>query len=149
MDGGERLSEEDYASIHRAGRLLAEQGWGAVVTLNQMMDAWRELVETLEQEEYDSIFAYEWDHDLRCRDWLHTAWPMLTARIQELRAPELQALDDRYRQATVPLQTPDQPSCDPHDPPTRWWHHRRPRVVNTDHSKDLPRSWSLPETPIP
>ncbi|MDN3355829.1 hypothetical protein [Actinomadura sp. DC4] len=148
MNHHERLSEDDYRSIHQAGHALAEQGWRRAFTLNQMLDAWQDLVEDL-QEGYDGTFAYEWHHDLRCRDWLHAAWPMLTHRIQELRRPQLQALDDRYREVTVLIRTSGRPPSDPGDLNSGWWHGRHPRVIHTDHPHDgLPAGWSPPETPI-
>jgi hypothetical protein len=148
MNHNEQLSEDDYTCIQRAGHVLAGQGWGRVFTLNQMLDAWQGLIEALEEEGHDSAFAYDWHDDLRCRDWLHAAWPMLTHRIQELRLPQLQALDDRYREVTVPIRTSGQPPSGLHDLNSRWWHTRRPRVIHTDHPQDeLPQGWSPPETP--
>lgn len=143
MDDFEPLTAEDYESVHRAGRLLAEQGWSRVFTLNQMLQDWQELIETLEEEDYDCVFAHEWDHDLRCRDWLQSAWPVLTRRIQELRRPELDALDERYRNATVPIPRTDQRHAVSNYGP---WHDRRPRVIHTDCPLDLPESW-LPLDP--
>lgn len=144
----EQLSEDDYTSVRRAGHVLAEQGWRHAFTLNQMLDAWQNLIETLESEGYDATFAFEWHDDLRCRDWLHAAWPMLTHRIRELRLPELQALDDRYRRVTVPIS--GRPSSDPDDLEIRWWHGRRPRVINTDDPRDdLPEGWSRPRDTDP
>ena len=149
MNHNEQLNEDDYKSIQRAGHVLAEQKWRRTFTLNQMLDAWKDLVEDLD-EGYDSTFAYEWHDDLRYRDWLHAAWPMLTRRIQELRLPQLQALDDRYRKATVPIRTSSRPASGPYDLKAPWWHSRRPRLIHTAHPQDdLPAGWSPPETPIP
>ena len=93
------LTAADYESVHRAGRVLHEQGWRRVFTLDEMLDAWAALVAEIEQG-YDQTVD-EYTNDLSCRRWLAAAWPMLTARVRAHRQAELDALDERFLAATT------------------------------------------------
>ena len=84
--------------MQEAGRALAERGWRAAFTLNEMTDSWRSLVAEVESG-YDQMVD-EYTNDLACRDWLALAWPMLTERVRCARRSELDALDARFRAAT-------------------------------------------------
>ncbi|WP_167526663.1 hypothetical protein [Streptomyces sp. 46] len=118
------LSPEDYASIHHAGQALA--GRYGVVTLNAMLEAWAFFVEDVE-DGFDADSAFEYRHDVQCRDWLAEAWPMLTETVRSLREAELRELDARYLSATVPLLGVGADRAEPGG--GRWWRHRRPRLV--------------------
>jgi hypothetical protein len=93
------LTAEDYESVERAGRVLYERGWRQPFSVNEVVDAWRVLIEQVEQG-YDDV-VYEYINDLSCRDWLALAWPMLTDRVRSARHPELESLDARFMAATT------------------------------------------------
>ena len=93
------MTSEDYESVLRAGRVLHARGWRAAFSLNEMTESWRSLVAEVEGG-YDQMVD-EYTNDLACRDWLALAWPMLTERVRSIRRPELDALDARFRAATV------------------------------------------------
>ncbi|GAB2589841.1 hypothetical protein GCM10027168_23530 [Streptomyces capparidis] len=118
------LTAEDYTSVHRARRALADR-YGDL-TLNAALSAWAEFVADLE-DGYDAEWAHEYLHDLRCRDWLAEAWPLLTPAVRAARQAELNALDARCLRATVPLRGtapgPAEPGAG------RWWQRRRPRLL--------------------
>jgi hypothetical protein len=102
--------------VHRAGRELAQPGSQKVFTLNQMLEAWAQIIGEIEA-------GYQWDigefaNDVSCRTWLAEAWPLLTERIRSARSAELAELDARFRVATVEC---DHPAAESH-----WWLRRRP-----------------------
>lgn len=123
------LGVEDYASVLRAIRRL-----GGKRTLNGALEEWRWLVEDVE-EGLDAEAAWEFMHDLGCRDWLHAAWPILTDRVRETRRAELASWDERYAAATVWIGS----GCEERS--GRWWHQRRPRTVLTAPGAELPPGW--------
>ncbi|MFV5995068.1 hypothetical protein ACNPQM_22100 [Streptomyces sp. NPDC056231] len=128
------LSSDDYASIHEAGRALAGR-YGGVATINAMLERWTSFVEDVE-DGFDAQGAFEYDHDLRCRDWLAEAWPMLTEAVRSPRDGELQNLDARYLWATVALEGVNAERAEPGG--GRWWHSRRPRLVEGMEGAGLP-----------
>ncbi|WP_250291504.1 hypothetical protein [Streptomyces atroolivaceus] len=125
------LTADDYASVHRASRGLAAR-YG-MVTLNAMMEAWGALVQDVE-EGFDTELVWEYANMLRCRGWLAEAWPVFTERIRAARRAELDALDARFRLATVPLRG---------QADNARWHSRRPRLIVGDALPELPGSWVL------
>ncbi|MFI8106537.1 hypothetical protein [Streptomyces sp. NPDC086023] len=131
------LSSDDYASIHEAGRALADR-YGGVVTINAMLERWAAFVEDIE-DGFDAQGAFEYDHDLRCRDWLVEAWPMLTEAVRSLRDGELKDLDARYLCATVALEGVSAERAEPGG--GRWWRFRRPRLVEGIEGTGLPSGW--------
>ncbi|MFD9335408.1 hypothetical protein ACFWBF_13530 [Streptomyces sp. NPDC060028] len=133
----QRLDQNDYESIHTAGRALAAR-YGGVRTLNAMLDRWLALVEDVE-DGVEAHAAWEYPHDLLCRDWLAEAWPILTDVVREFRAGELAALDARYTAATVALEGAGPAGSQPGG--GRWWHHRRPRLIEGAQDGELPPGW--------
>ena len=95
----DEFNAEDYESIDRASRELHARGWRKAFTLNEMFAAWASLVAEVERG-YDQM-VYEYTNDMACRDWLALVWPRLTDRVRDARAEELEALDARFRAATV------------------------------------------------
>jgi hypothetical protein len=93
------MGEADYESVERAGAELHAKGWRKVFGLNEMLDAYEQLVAQIEHG-YDEIVD-EYTNDLSCRDWLALAWPMLTERVRDTRSAKLEALDNRFRAATI------------------------------------------------
>lgn len=94
------LIDEDYESVHRAGKALHQRDWRRVFTLNEMFDVWASLVVEVENG-YDETSLHEFTNDMACRTWLAEAWPMLTERIHAARGAELAELDARFRAATI------------------------------------------------
>lgn len=70
-------------------------------SLSEMLDAWRQFVEDVEEGYTFGIDEY-WN-DSGCRDWLAQAWPILTPAVREARQAELDALDDHFRAVTEPV----------------------------------------------
>jgi hypothetical protein len=93
------LSDEDNESILRAGQILRGRGWSQTFSLNEMLRSWSRLVAEIERG-YDQMVD-EYTNDLSCRDWLAAAWPLFSDRVRDLRQPELDAIDERFRTATV------------------------------------------------
>ncbi|MFD7034085.1 hypothetical protein ACFWAR_39280 [Streptomyces sp. NPDC059917] len=116
MDVG-ALEADDYESVHRASRDLAAR-YG-MLTLNTALEAWEAWVQEAE-EGFDAEVVWEYEDGLRCRRWLAAAWPVLTERVRAARQAELDALDTRFRRATVPR--PGQADDVP-------WHSRQPRLI--------------------
>lgn len=138
----ELLDAEDYASVLRATQLLSSRYLHGM-TLNARMEAWAEFVADVE-EGFDTMWAWEFDNDMAHRDWLHDAWPILTERVCRLRQSELDALDERFRVATVPIK-PFGMSQSAMSQQARWWQFRYPRLVTGDPAEELPSTWS----PVP
>lgn len=119
------LTAEDYESVDRASRALRGQGWREAFTLNEMFEAWADLVADIEHG-YDQNI-YEYTNDLACRDWLALAWPLLTERVRNARTAELEQLDARFTAAT--LDDGGRAISRSHglDDKDAWWWRRRPR----------------------
>jgi hypothetical protein len=128
------LTADDYASVTQAARVLHERGWRKQ-SVNEMTDAWRQLVEQIER-------GYSWEveeytNDLSCRDLLALAWPMLTENVRAHRKSELDELDARFRTATT----------DDHDgrlarfyrteTKDGWWWRRIPLLRRGQFARDL------------
>ncbi|MEU2395573.1 hypothetical protein [Streptomyces sp. NPDC007369] len=129
------LTAEEYAAVHAAvstgaGHRIDGQPW----TLNSLFEAWEDLVE--EVEEGYGWCAPELDNDLWCRAALARVWPLLPPRVQTLRRPELDALDARFRTATVPW--PDRGE-EPHG----WWTLRIPRNLVIEAGEAFRKGWPM------
>lgn len=94
----EPLTSEDYNSVLRAGRVPHEQGWRQAWTLNEQMDSWSALVETVEGGYRVTIDDYT--NDLSVRKWLELARPLLTERVRTSLDERLAPVDDRFKTAT-------------------------------------------------
>ncbi|MET7299969.1 hypothetical protein [Embleya sp. NPDC005575] len=132
---GLALSSEDYHAVHAAVTAVAGT-WagGQPATLNSLFAHWR--VMASEVEEGYSCCAPEFDNDIWCRSALAQAWPMLPTRVQAIRRPELDGIDERYRRATVPW--PGQPEHG-----AGWWTRRVPRRLEVETSEQRKGDWPL------
>ena len=133
------LGAEDYASVYRAMRVSpGRRGTGR--TLNGHFEGSAQFIAEIE-DGFDTASAFEYSHDLRVRDWLHDAWPILTERVRRIRQGELDALDARYRAAT---RRPSESSSEGAwwSQEGRWWHGRSPLLVSGDPTEPLPKAWS-------
>ncbi|MGW6981910.1 hypothetical protein ACWGE1_21105 [Streptomyces sp. NPDC054932] len=134
----EFLDAEDYASVRLAAQRLSTPYDSG--SLNDHMEGWAEFVAEVE-EGIDAMWACQFDHDARARDWLHDAWPILTERVRRIRQPELDALDERFRAATAPVKPLGMSSQEMAEQP-RWWLYRYPLRVTGDPAEPLPSAWS-------
>ena len=133
------LQEADYASVRQATQLLSGR-YRSELSLNTRLGAWAELVADVE-EGLDTMWVWEFVHDLAHRDWLNEAWPLLTERVRRLRQPELDALDQRFRAATGPSKVWSMDENAVHEQ-GRWWQYRYPLLMTGDPSEELPATWS-------
>lgn len=129
------MQAADYESIERAGTELQARGWRKAFDLNEMLGAYQQLVTKVE-EGYDEMVD-EYTNDLSCRDWLALAWPMLTDRVRDARAGELEALDERFRAATVDDGGHALSRFFAVERKEGWWWRRRPEKVAGDFAADL------------
>jgi hypothetical protein len=125
------MQAADYESIERAGAELHAQGWRKAFGLNEMLSAYERLVTKVE-EGYDEMVD-EYTNDLSCRDWLALAWPML----RDARATELEALDTRFRAATVEDGGRALSRYFAVERKDGWWWRRRPARVAGTFAADL------------
>ncbi|MFJ8018348.1 hypothetical protein [Streptomyces sp. NPDC096339] len=138
-------SAEEYAAVRTAVAAVAPT-WagGQPVSLGGLFDGWRDLAD--EVEEGYSWCAPELDNDTWCRSVLARIWPMLPARVREIRGPELDAIDERYRRATVPWPGRPEDGAD-------WWTWRVPRRLMVEASdqrgEDWPADWGMMPFPRP
>uniref|UniRef100_A0AAU2JQL8 Uncharacterized protein n=1 Tax=Streptomyces sp. NBC_00049 TaxID=2903617 RepID=A0AAU2JQL8_9ACTN len=129
------LDAEDYASVRAAGEVLGRHG-----SLNAALARWRLAVLDIE-EGFDLQYVYEYGHELTCRDGLRQAWPLLTARVREIRQPVLDRWDDRFFAATRLMALPDAGNGERDG---RWWQRRFPVLCFRGEGQELPAHWSPP-----
>ncbi len=151
MDGADEqtesraLSAEEYDAVQAAVAAFAPT-WadGRAVTLNALFDRWRGMA--AEVEDVYSWCAPELMNDIWCRGVLAKIWPMLPARVQASRQPELDSIDERYRRATIPW--PGRP-----EDGFGWWTRRVPRRLEAEASEqrgaDWPLGWDMMPFPRP
>jgi hypothetical protein len=84
--------------------------------------------------------------DLYCRNWLHEAWLLLYDHIVQLWTPQIKALDDRYKAATIDDggQALDQFHRIP-GPDLWWWRH--PRILTGDLGRSLRSAGAIDTSP--
>ncbi|WP_331767732.1 hypothetical protein [Embleya sp. NBC_00896] len=139
-------SAEEHSAVHAALTAVAS-AWrgGPPPTLNYLLAQWNGITAELEAEGYSDC-APEFHHDIWCRNTLAQVWPLLPPRIRTLRQPELDRIDDRYREATVPWPGRPQDEAD-------WWHRRVPRRLEVEISEhredDWPWGWEMMPFPRP
>jgi hypothetical protein len=110
---------DDYASVLAASEAMERAGWRPA-TLNSQVDAWAELVSSVEVGYGMTIDDYT--NDLAVREWLEQVRALVTVRIADSMAARLAPLDQRFREATVaPLRR--MPGAG-----DGWWY-RLPRVL--------------------
>ncbi|WP_037619732.1 hypothetical protein [Streptomyces aureus] len=126
-------SAETYDAVQAAINGVAPH-WagGQPVTLNGLFVRWRGLVH--EVEESYLWCAPELGNDIWCRGVLARIWPRLPARVRECRQPELDALDERYRRATIPWPGHADDGDD-------WWSWRVPRRLEIEASEQRGEGW--------
>lgn len=129
------LGGEDYASVRAAGEALGRHG-----SVNAALAQWRLIVLDIE-EGFDLESVGEYGNELACRDGLQRAWPLLTARVREIRQPELDRWDDRFFAATRPMALPDAGNGERDG---HWWRRRFPALCFRGEGQELPAHWSPP-----
>ncbi|MCF1596881.1 hypothetical protein [Streptomyces muensis] len=139
------LSAEEYDAVRAALAGVTRTGPGAQAhSLDSLLAQWSALVD--EVEDGYSWCAPELSHDLRCRNALAGAWPLLPSRVRAIRQLELDGLDERYRRATIPW--PSRP-----EEGARWWTWRVPRRLEIEASEqrdpDWPLGWEMMPFPRP
>ncbi|WP_150134640.1 hypothetical protein [Streptomyces hyaluromycini] len=87
------------ATETEVGELLHQHGCRTSFTVTERVNAWAALVSVIDRGYGDDI--YEYTDDLYCRNWLHEAWLLLDEHIVQLWTPQIKALDDRYKAATI------------------------------------------------
>ncbi|MGW2050317.1 hypothetical protein ACWCPF_34860 [Streptomyces sp. NPDC001858] len=128
-------SAEEYDAVQAVVAAVAPT-WagGQRVTLNALFDRWKDMTD--EVEEGYSWCAPELSNDIWCRGVLEKIWPMLPARVQEIRRLELDSIDKRYRRATIPW--PGHAEDD-----AEWWIWRVPRLLEVEASEQRGEGWPL------
>ncbi|MEV5973119.1 hypothetical protein [Streptomyces sp. NPDC051921] len=128
------LTAEECAGVRAALTAVTPHGAGGQEwTLALLFSAWRDVVS--EVEEGYAWCAPELDNDTWCRDALARVWPLLPPRVRELRRPELDALDARFRTATIAW--PDRS-----EEPPRWWEYRIPRILRAEPGERRRLGWT-------
>ncbi|MFE7267968.1 hypothetical protein ACFU9B_39175 [Streptomyces sp. NPDC057592] len=127
------------ATETEVGELLHQRGWLTAFTVADRVGAWAALVRVIERGYDDDIDEYI--DDLYCRNWLHEVWLLLDEHIVQIWTPQIKALDDRYKAATVDddgqalhqflHQFHRQPG------PDLWWWRRHPRILAGDLGRSL------------
>ncbi|MFF4423831.1 hypothetical protein ACFY04_24115 [Streptomyces sp. NPDC001549] len=123
------------ATETEVGELLHQRGWRTAFTLADTVHAWAALVSAIERGYGDDIYAYT--NDLSCRNWLHEAWLLLDEHLIQLWTPRIEALDERYKAATIDDE--GQALGRLHrlpGPDLRWWR-RHPRILTGDLGRSL------------
>ncbi|MFE4176844.1 hypothetical protein ACFRR7_33185 [Streptomyces sp. NPDC056909] len=138
------LSAEEYDAVRAAITAGARpRAGGQQLTLNSLLEQWSGIAAELEQEGYSDC-APEFHNSIWCRSALARIWPLLPLRVRSIRQPELDRIDERYRQATVPW--PGRP-----EDGAGWWARRVPRRLEVEASEHRERDWPLgwETTPFP
>jgi hypothetical protein len=105
---------------------------GVLPRAHALLTAWRELV--TEVEEGYGWCAPELLHDLGCRSGLAAVWRRLPEEVRAARQAELDALDERFRTATIPH--PGRQEDTGH-----WWTRRVPRTLCAEPGEGRVRGW--------
>ncbi|MER8188624.1 hypothetical protein [Kitasatospora sp. NPDC094015] len=123
------------ATEAEVGELLHRRGWRTAFTLADRVDAWAELVSSVERGYPDDID--EFTNDLYCRTWIHQAWILLDEDLVQLWTPRIEALDLRYRAVTVYDDGLALEQFHRVPGPDLWWWRRHPRVLAGDLGRAL------------
>ncbi|MET8435949.1 hypothetical protein ABZV61_24790 [Streptomyces sp900116325] len=138
------LSAEEYDAVRAALTAGASpRAGGQPPTLNSLLEQWSDIAAELEQEGYSDC-APEFHNSIWCRSALAKVWPLLPLRVRSIRQPELDRIDEQYRQATVPW--PSRP-----EEGAGWWNRRVPRRLEVEASEHREGDWPLgwETTPFP
>jgi hypothetical protein len=114
-------TRHDYESVDRAVAHLQARGW-RFTGINDLVDAWEELVEHVESGYNDD--PAELHNDASCRTALAEVLPLLSDPVAGNIRDRLGPLDERYRAATLG------PALMPSDATNRWWTTRDPKPVD-------------------
>ena len=97
------LTAEEYGAV-RAAVAAGAGRWagGQECTLNNLLGRWRGVAAELEALEGYSWCGPELSNDVWCRTALAKVWPLLPTRVRQIRQPELDELDGRFRAVSVP-----------------------------------------------
>lgn len=135
VDETSPLTTEEYEGIQAAVSAGAgRRAGGQSCTLNSLLAEWSGVVKGM-QEGY-SWCAQELANDLWCRSALGRVWPLLPPRVQAIRGPELDRIDDRFRAATIAW--PDR-----EEEPGQWWMWRIPRVLEAAPGEPRWQGWPM------
>jgi hypothetical protein len=108
--------------------------YGVLRRAHALLTAWSELVD--EVEDGYGWCAPELRHDLSCRTGLAGLWRRLPSQVRSARQAELDALDERFRAATVAFPG--------HEGVTgQWWMWRVPRILHAEPGEPRSRGWPL------
>ncbi|MGW2376689.1 hypothetical protein [Kitasatospora sp. NPDC001683] len=109
------------------GERLHRRGWRKAFTVEERVGSWARLVGEVERGYQDDVAEYA--NDLYCRNWLHEAWLLLDDRTVLLWTARIEALDRRFRAATVDDDGVALDRFHRIPPPELWWWRRHPRVL--------------------
>ncbi|MEV1068119.1 hypothetical protein [Streptomyces sp. NPDC050263] len=107
-----------------------------LVRAHALLTAWADLVREVEDEEGYSWCAPELSNDLACRTGLAGVWRLLPSQVRAARQPELDALDARFRAATIPWPGREESTG-------QWWMRRIPRVLDVEPGLPRHNGWPL------
>ncbi|WP_194908965.1 hypothetical protein [Catenulispora rubra] len=140
--GERRLTAEEYDAVRTAVAAVAGR-WagGQECTLNNLLGRWRGVAADFEDIEGYSWCGPELSNDVWCRTALAKVWPLLPARVRQLRQPELDELDGRFRAATVPWPG--------HETEIQWWTWRVPRILAAERDERYDRGWLMSSGMMP
>ncbi|MFJ1932738.1 hypothetical protein ACIOGZ_08695 [Kitasatospora sp. NPDC088160] len=79
----------------------------------------------------------EYTNDLYCRNWLHDAWLLLDDCVVQLWTPQIKALGDWYRAATVDDDGQALDQFHKLPGPDLWWWRRHPRSLTGELGRSL------------
>lgn len=129
---------------------MHQRGWRTAFTVAERVHAWAALVSAIERGYGDHI--HEYTNDLYCRNWLHEAWLLLDDHIVQLWTPQIKALDDRYKAATIDDDGMALDQFHRLPGPDLWWWRRHPRILTGDLGRSLRSGGAIgtaPDTALP
>lgn len=122
---------EDYESVDRAAEELLRRGWRLRFSPPAVIDAWRSVVESVE--EGYALTVDDLTNDLSVRDFAEEARPLVTACVADWLSEDLRPLDERYERATRPAARRLPGGT------VRWWAQRVPRRLTGELAEDVER----------
>ena len=122
---------DDYQSIERAAHELRRRGWRLRFSPTSVVDAWRSVVESVE--EGYTLTIDDLTNDLSIRDLAQEARPLVTLSVALWLDEDLRPLDERYERATRPAarRLPGGTG--------QWWAARVPKRLVGELAEDITR----------